>query len=256
MLARTPSYCFCGKVLWFCFSRSLKAIKRRWARFGPSFAVVNIIKMIFIMKLRLHEGRARQWWFCFAICFDEISQNVHNLWNLSCRSLKSRKKERLQRQFPRYLQFCVIFLFLKFGPMNCFYQQALGRAQICLMVQQIFWNSICGNVINLAQKIPILFVAKHYEIEKNFVKICIWACVNFWLSRLLAIVPTVFCFRFFRRIESLCSHPDLARSKNPMEPPETSKLKNREIEADTFVQAFLQNMRESQWTLSRYSPQS
>ena len=57
MLARTPSYCFCGKVLWFCFSRSLKAIKRRWARFGLSFAVVNIIKLIFVMKLRLHVGR-------------------------------------------------------------------------------------------------------------------------------------------------------------------------------------------------------
>ena len=57
MLARTPSYCFCRKVLWFCFSRSLKAIKRRWERFGLSFAIVNIIKMIFVMKLRLHEGR-------------------------------------------------------------------------------------------------------------------------------------------------------------------------------------------------------
>ena len=44
--------------------------------------------------------------------------------------------------------------------------------------------------------------------------------------------------------------------KNSMEPPETSKLKNREIDADTFVQAFLQNMRESQRTLSRYLPQS
>ena len=48
----------------------------------------------------------------------------------------------LQRQFPRYLQFFVIFLHLKFGHMNCFYQQALGRAQICLMVQQILGNSI------------------------------------------------------------------------------------------------------------------
>ena len=57
MLARTPSYCFCRKVLWFCFSMSLKAIKRRWARLGQSFAAVNIIKMIFLMKLRLHEGR-------------------------------------------------------------------------------------------------------------------------------------------------------------------------------------------------------
>ena len=48
----------------------------------------------------------------------------------------------LQRQFPRYLQFCVIFLYLKFGAMNIFYQHALGREQICLMVQQILGNSI------------------------------------------------------------------------------------------------------------------
>ena len=36
----------------------------------------------------------------------------------------------------------VIFFYLKFGHMNCFYQQALGRAQICLMVQKILGNSI------------------------------------------------------------------------------------------------------------------
>ena len=71
----------------------------------------------------------------------------------------------LQRQFPRYFQFCVIFLYLKFGAMNCFYQHALGREQICLMVQQILGNSIRGNAINLAQKIPIFFVAKHYVME-------------------------------------------------------------------------------------------
>ena len=56
--------------------------------------------------------------------------------------LKVSGKKELQRQFPRCLQFCVIFLYLKFGPMNCFYQQALGRAQICLIVQQILGNSI------------------------------------------------------------------------------------------------------------------
>ena len=33
--------------------------------------------------------------------------------------------------------------------MNCFYQQALGRAQICLTVQQILGNSIEGNTITL-----------------------------------------------------------------------------------------------------------
>ena len=34
----------------FCFSRSLKAIKRQRARYGLSFAVVNIIKMISLLS--------------------------------------------------------------------------------------------------------------------------------------------------------------------------------------------------------------
>ena len=46
-----------------------------------------------------------------------------------------------------------------------FYQQALGRAQICLMVRQILGNSILGNAINRAQKIPNFSVAKHYAME-------------------------------------------------------------------------------------------
>ena len=45
----------------------------------------------------------------------------------------------LWRQFPRYLQFCVSFLYLKFGPMN-FFQQALWRAKNCLTVKQILGN--------------------------------------------------------------------------------------------------------------------
>ena len=67
----------------------------------------------------------------------------------------------LQRQFPRYLQFCVTFLYLKFGAMNFFYQHALGREKIC----NFSGNSIRGNAINLAQKIPIFFVTKHYVME-------------------------------------------------------------------------------------------
>ena len=39
------------------FSRSLKAIKRQRVRFGLSFTGVNIIKMTFVFKPRLHEGR-------------------------------------------------------------------------------------------------------------------------------------------------------------------------------------------------------
>ena len=46
-----------------------------------------------------------------------------------------------------------------------FYEQALGRIQIYLKVQQIFRNSNGGIAINVARKIPIFFVAKRYVME-------------------------------------------------------------------------------------------
>ena len=46
-----------------------------------------------------------------------------------------------------------------------FNEQALGRIQIYLKVQQIFRNSNGGIAINVARKIPIFFVAKHYVME-------------------------------------------------------------------------------------------
>ena len=52
--------------------------------------------MIFVMKLRLHEERCSAVTFCLAICFGEISQNVHNF---SCRSLKSREKRDYKGSF-------------------------------------------------------------------------------------------------------------------------------------------------------------
>ena len=83
--------------LFFRFSRSIWVIKRQWARFGLSFPVVNIIKMISVIKLRLYQGTRSPMiiWLClwlYSICFGEISQNLHNFWKLSCRSFKSRKK--------------------------------------------------------------------------------------------------------------------------------------------------------------------
>ena len=60
-----------------------------------------------------------------------------------------------------FVIFCLLPL-SQIWPYEFFYQQALGRAQICLTVQQILGNSTEGNAINLARKIPIFkFVAKH-----------------------------------------------------------------------------------------------
>ena len=150
MLARTPSYCFCRKVLWFCFSMSLKAIKRRWARLGQSFAAVNIIKMIFLMKLRLHEGR--RWPAIILLC---------NLlrWNISKCSqfvkfvlpiIKKLGKKGITKAASSLFAILCHLSISQIWSYEFFYQKALGRAQICLMVRQILGNSIWGSAINLA----------------------------------------------------------------------------------------------------------
>ena len=89
------SVMFFQKILMFCFSRSLYAIKRRWARFRLPFVVVNINKMIFVIKAPQREALASDNLALPSIFFNycgEISQNFHSLWNLSCRSFKSWKK--------------------------------------------------------------------------------------------------------------------------------------------------------------------
>ena len=85
MLARAPtlSFVFPETFLCFRFSRSLKAIKKKKVRFGLSFTVVNIMEMVFVFKLGLHEGRRSPAiiWLCLwfsSICLGEISQNFHS----------------------------------------------------------------------------------------------------------------------------------------------------------------------------------
>ena len=47
---------FLENLLCFRFFRSLKAIQRATRRLGLFFALVDIIRMIFFIELRLHEG--------------------------------------------------------------------------------------------------------------------------------------------------------------------------------------------------------
>ena len=108
MLARTPSYCFCRKVLWFCLSRSLRAIKRRWARFGQSFAVAIFIKMIFVMKLRLDERRRSPMIILLCNLLRRNLSNVHNLWNFSCRSFKSWRERVTKAVSSLFTIFCYL----------------------------------------------------------------------------------------------------------------------------------------------------
>ena len=88
MLARAPAYSFLRKFLCFRFSRSLKAIKRATRKFRTIYCCSNIIKMTFVIKLSLLKRKrsAVIIWLCLrlsSICFSEISQNFHNLWNFS-----------------------------------------------------------------------------------------------------------------------------------------------------------------------------
>lgn len=75
------------------------------------------------------------------------------------------ERKGLKGQFPRYLQFRVLYLYHKSGLLNFFHEQALGGAKICLTVQQILGNSTKGNATNLARKIRIFFAAKQYVME-------------------------------------------------------------------------------------------
>ena len=76
--------------------------------------------MIFVIKLILHEGRRSPAiiWLSLkvsSICSSEISQNVHNLWNLSCQPFKSRKHRGYRGNFLAIWNFYVFSLILKFG---------------------------------------------------------------------------------------------------------------------------------------------
>ena len=72
------------------------------------------------------------------------------------------------RNLPATTSTALLVVHLIFGVLVWgffFYEQALGRIQIYLKVQQIFRNSNGGIAINFARKIPIFFVAKHYVME-------------------------------------------------------------------------------------------
>ena len=68
---------FLQMIFMFSLFKVTKNIKRQWERFRTSFAVVNMIKTIFVIKLRLHEGRRSSTiillWFS-SICFGEMSK--------------------------------------------------------------------------------------------------------------------------------------------------------------------------------------
>ena len=60
--------------------------------------------MVFVIKVRLHEGRRSSAiiWLCLwfsSICSSEISQNFHNLWKLSCVHLKAEKNRGYEGSF-------------------------------------------------------------------------------------------------------------------------------------------------------------
>ena len=163
MLARAPALCFSRKLLCFRFSRSLKAIRRQWVRFGLSFTGVNIIKMIFVFKLRLHEGRRSPAiiWLCLwfsSICFGEISQNFHSFVKIFLLIIYEPKKIGVTKVVSSLFAILCFLSLSQIWPYDFSYQQALGRPQICLTVQQMLGNSTQRNVINLIPKIPVFFV--------------------------------------------------------------------------------------------------
>ena len=94
MLARAPALCFSRNFLCFRFSGLLKAIKGRWTTFGLSCAVANIIKMIFVVKLRFHEERRSPviiWLWFSSVCFGKFPKILKICENFPTDHLKAEK---------------------------------------------------------------------------------------------------------------------------------------------------------------------
>ena len=162
---------FSKKILCFRFSSSLKAIKRRWARFEISFTVVNINKMIFILKLRFYERRLSSEIINLALPLIFLSLLQ---WNLSKCSqfvkfvlpiiFESQKDKGCRGSFLAICNFVfcssisnlVLWIFLSTGTKKG--TKFNGPANF-------LGNSTKWNAINLARKKPIFFFAKHYAME-------------------------------------------------------------------------------------------
>ena len=123
------------------------------------------------------------------VFFNEISQNLHNLWNFSCRSFKSRKIKGLQRQYSCYLQFCVFFLYFR----------PIWSYEFFLSTFTRKGTNMFNGLENLSRKFhrrkrdkscskdPYFLYRKTSCNGKKLVKIYISMCVNFRISRLLTI---------------------------------------------------------------------
>ena len=148
------------------------------------------------------------------VFFNEISQNLHNLWNFSCRSFKSRKIKGLQRQYSCYLQFCVFFLYFR----------PIWSYEFFLSTFTRKGTNMFNGLANLSRKFHRRKRDKSCSRDPYFLRRRTLhdgrePRQDLYLSmrRLLTSVaiwqsfPRCFLFSVF---VLLCSHPDLARSKN------------------------------------------
>ena len=99
--------------------------------------------MIFVIKLKLYERKQSPLTIWLCLWFSSIYLN-------EIFRFKIRKKIGVTKAVSSVLQsFCLLPLSFFFF---FFYQQGLGRAQICLTVQQILEHSIKGNAIKSCSK--------------------------------------------------------------------------------------------------------
>ena len=121
--------CLYSWNFFFRFLSSLKAIKRTMSKVETIVCCSKYCQNDFryLVEVPRREALASH-----NLAFPLVFFNLLR-WNLSkfsqiCENRPAdhlnAEKIGLWRQFPRYLQFCVSFLYLKFGPMN-FFQQAL-----------------------------------------------------------------------------------------------------------------------------------
>ena len=135
--------------MWFLFSNSLDIIKWRRARFGLSFAVVTIIKIVFVIKLRLYAAIIWLSLWYSSICLAEISQNFQNLWNMSCRSFKSPKSRGYKGSFSAIFNFVFSSFFTNLALWKNLYWNRTAPRSFQQSFPRCFWLTYFSGVRGL-----------------------------------------------------------------------------------------------------------
>ena len=171
MSARTPAYCFSRKCLCFCFSRSLKSIKRAMRKVQTIVFFSKYHQNDFLYGAKIPRREA--------LAGDNLALPlIFILWKICpVDHLKAQKNWGCWGSFLTLCNFVFSSSISNLFLWIFFLSKGIRRAQICLTVQQILGNFIKRRDQSCSKDLYVLC----RKTVRSGIELRIWACVNFQL---------------------------------------------------------------------------